>query len=269
MFLPSTPLMTTSTKRPSKGFTLIELLTVIAIIGILAAIIIPTVGKVRETANRTVASSNLRQIGQAALIFASDNKDQLPKMVSTAAATFGSQVTTGGVESVDGFAAALSVGGGLNDATIWVNTNDKNGTATAGASTVNTPAAAPATTKSFTAGPPTFQSLSLAYGVVLGLTTGDPATSPVAFTRGAPLATSTDGTWSNTDGVHGSDGGHIVFLGGNVQWFRNTGPSATGELVGTDGTKTNIIAKTIKTTRKYVEENKSGADGTATAGTGT
>ena len=57
------------------GFSLIELLTVIAIIGILAAIIIPTVGKVRETAQRTVDSNNLREIGKAAAIYATDNRD--------------------------------------------------------------------------------------------------------------------------------------------------------------------------------------------------
>jgi len=54
------------------------LLTVIAIIGILAAIIIPTVGKVRETAQRTVDASNLREIGKAAMIYAADNNDRLP-----------------------------------------------------------------------------------------------------------------------------------------------------------------------------------------------
>ena len=45
------------------GFTLIELLTVIAIIAILAAILIPTIAGVRESANASKSVSNLRQIG--------------------------------------------------------------------------------------------------------------------------------------------------------------------------------------------------------------
>jgi prepilin-type N-terminal cleavage/methylation domain-containing protein/prepilin-type processing-associated H-X9-DG protein len=64
--------------KPVSGFTLIELLTVIAIIGILAAILIPVVGSVREAAKRAACVSNLRQVGFACHIYAAENEDRLP-----------------------------------------------------------------------------------------------------------------------------------------------------------------------------------------------
>lgn len=65
------------------AFTLIELLTVIAIIGILAAILIPTVGAVRRHAQAASCISNLRQIGVAMNLHAQENKDNLPIAIGT------------------------------------------------------------------------------------------------------------------------------------------------------------------------------------------
>ncbi len=69
-----------STRR--SGFTLIELLTVVAIIGILAAILIPTIGKIQESARRSRCSSNLHQIGVGLLLYRGENRGAFPANVS-------------------------------------------------------------------------------------------------------------------------------------------------------------------------------------------
>lgn len=66
------------------GFTLVELLAVLAIIGILAAIILATVGKVRANAQTTKCGANIRQIQSLALVWSQDNKDWCPQAMWSA-----------------------------------------------------------------------------------------------------------------------------------------------------------------------------------------
>ena len=70
-------------RLPNSGFTLIEMLVVIAIICLLAAILFPVFGRVRENARRASCQSNLKQLALGVAQYVQDNDNCYPAKPSS------------------------------------------------------------------------------------------------------------------------------------------------------------------------------------------
>lgn len=247
------------------GFTLIELLTVIAIIGILAAIVIPTVGTVREKAQRAVDSNNLREILKAAQIYAGDNQDRLPDPTQI------SQTVLNTPQLAWKWPGILAKNNILTDPTFYFAKNDPAFNGTYPAFIIQ-----PSTTRNqlfrdF------YTNRAPSWAFVGGVKMSDSAMSPVVFTRGLM----TNGMWSATSGVYKDTGGFIAFLGGNIAFYPNVqgnnSPFISNNPASTSQTKPQNILQAIpynattpnSSSRVYVINPPSGAGGMLGSSNGT
>ena len=188
-------------KQPA-GFTLIELLGVIAVIAILAGLLVPMSQKVVQSARKSNAMNNLRQIALA-----------------TSMQSIGGQFSS--ASNVTDFAQKV----GLTETDIWVFKDDPLVRQHKG------PVPKKMNSKDISGFP---VSVAVASDIPAH---ADPATTPVAWTRGLQ----SNGRWSETEGIYGSEGGFVAYLDGHVVWYNDLSApggqlvkytSSSGELTG-------------------------------------
>ncbi|MEO0509055.1 MAG: prepilin-type N-terminal cleavage/methylation domain-containing protein [Verrucomicrobiota bacterium] len=229
---------------PRSGFTLIELLTVIAIIGILAAILIPAVGAVRKKASQAQSSSNMRQIALAYNNFStSGGRTRVIKSGS-----YDSSTATNSASNLKEWALVLAQGAELTDASIYIVDSDPALNEISGE--LPKVIGSRQSDGSFQSNNDwdSFDEEGIGYAAVVGMNGNAPAsTTPLLWTKGLQSS----GFWEPSENPWGNDGGHIVFMDAHVTFYDNVAePQALvgASNSGSSGQATSNIVEATQTT---------------------
>ncbi len=219
----------TTVSRQRKGFTLIELLTVIAIIGILAAVLFPGVQGVMRSAKKNSALNKLRSIGQGYMNWAGGTK-----AISSGAWASGKTQTT----TLAGYAAILADGAALDSGELWFLDADPaaDGIAIIPKTVITKAGSIVSIGQPFQTALSQGKSGWDLYTPTSRSLVGN-VTAPLAWTRGLKV----DGTWpaagpGAAGSVWGTEGGHIVYGDGHVSWCTDTTVGGTNFFTKIDGT---------------------------------
>ena len=207
------------------GFSLIELLMVLGVMAILMGMLVPSVGVVRQKAQRLATAQKLRQIGLAVATYQS----------ITGRSPTGSDLGD--------WIGNLAMETGVREGELYIFEEDP--------LLASIPQSIPPILVQPGAGGrweeiDGFEDWPIGVAVASGLNPmAPPSTTPVAWTRGL----TSEGRWQGLDGrrpgIYGSEGGYIVFLDGHVQFFRDLSLDG-GQLVSAlNGSRTADIREAI------------------------
>ena len=185
---------------------------------LVAALVIPLLGRTCILSSKSQDRSNLRLIGMASLVYAADHNDRHPTATD-----------------VWDYARQLAEGGGLNEAGMWTSKVDP-AYRGADASRIAILVTTETTRRQLN---PAFPTLKPSVAVILGeFASTVPATTPIIWTRGLQP----DGTWASHSPYGKDEGGYIVFADSRIAFFKNIRDDG-GKLVrfGTTTKTANIL----------------------------